>query len=330
MSTRPARFLLLLVVAAFATTGCIRFNTTIVVNDDGSATIDLISAFDEEAISSVAASFGEEDAAPEDLCAEAQSDSEGVENVPDGATVEPYEQDGFCGQRIQYDVGVDQDLNAALAELGDQDASLRITQTENGWRFDADVAVEEAVGTEEESFLPPEVFEGFLAGADVQFRVKLPGEPVDHNATRIEDDGTAVWVVDIANPTSEAFFLETDLSGGGGLPGGGLLIGALVVGVLAVGAVALFLLLRSRSGGGDDDGDYASLDQFGQYGDPDPYGQPGQPDPYGRPDPYGQPGQQGPYDQPDPYGQPGQPDPYGRPDPYGQQGQQGGPDPYGR
>ena len=88
-------------VLALVATGCIRFEGNITVADDGTGTVDVISALDPGALGSAFEDFGlpeEETGSPEDLCAEFGSETDPA-SLPEGAQVNPYTEDGFCPAR---------------------------------------------------------------------------------------------------------------------------------------------------------------------------------------------------------------------------------------
>ncbi len=242
------RLCVLVALIGLVSTACFRIDIKVSVNDDGSGRVEGLLALDVEAAAELAAAFGsefEEEGAEaeipsrDELCEDFLSDTD----VPEGAEVEPYEDGDFCGVRYSADFTADE-LDAALSDVSGEDGDFVIRRDGDGWRFDATLADD---ASEEADFFPAEL----LGDPEFTVRVKLPGRQVEHNADRIEGDGTLVWDVDFLNP-GEPLFARTEpgtpITGSGGDGGGSntVLIIVIVV-VIAAAAVGGFLWWRNRS-----------------------------------------------------------------------------------
>lgn len=172
---------LLLAALALALTGCLRVQLTFTVHDDGSGTVSTLMAVDETLL----ALTGE---SADDILGE-------VGDLPEGAVVEAYEEDGFVGQFVTVSIP---DMARAAEFLGGVDAAagstdeLSLVREGEGWRFTMAIpSGEELAGDSGDIDLA-----GAL-GEDAFFRVRvaLPGEVVEHNADWVED-GMLVWEID--------------------------------------------------------------------------------------------------------------------------------------
>lgn len=218
--------------------GCFKIDLKIVVEDDGSGSIEGLAAVDAGAFADLGALFGEEAGgdAPsrEELCQEFIDDSD----VPEGATTEPYEDGDFCGVRFSREYTAEE-MQQELANSFEEDGGEFVIERDGeGWRFQADLGDQAAEGAD---FFPTELFDD----AEFTIRVRLPGRQVEHNADRIESDGTMVWNVDLFNPGG-ALMARTEpgtpITGGGGDDGGSntVLIIVLVAAAIALAAGAIW------------------------------------------------------------------------------------------
>ena len=233
----------LLVAMALLATSCFRSDTRIHVNDDGSGEIASSIALDIDAALDLANAVSFEDA-PELTADEACNDFQAEQQVPEGTTAEPFEEDGFCGLRYTVEFGPGE-LEQTLT---DQDAQgdFTLRREGDGWFFEA--VFENVTGADEtgDSFFPDDLLEG----AEITVGVFLPGRGVDDNATYIDTDGTFVWELDPAAATERIFARtepgETILGGGKG-DGDGFSVAAIIVGVLLIALVAaIFWLIVKR------------------------------------------------------------------------------------
>lgn len=267
---------LFILVAALVvvSAGCLRTEIDIDVSDDGSVQYGGVFAADPDAIGQLEELFGElgEDGEGlpdrDQICDEFVTD-QGFDDLPSGegveASVEPYDEDGFCG--VRFNVTADADAaNEALAGFGTGgDITLR-EEPGGGWYFELPLGDLGDAGDVTE--FPG--FGDFFDGASFVVRVKLPGTQIDHNADEIASDGTMIWNVDLLNPPGTSLFLQTEPgepitgdadpegTGVGGSDGGSNTALILVLVVLAIAAIAAALWWFSRK---KSSGDATTADQ---------------------------------------------------------------------
>jgi hypothetical protein len=234
--------LLGLVVLSVLAAGCFRVEMAIRLHDDGSGVMTLLAAVDEALVEAASSSGAPASTPLADITAE---------ELPPGATIEEYRQDGFVGSRITVPFEAEDDVAAALEALFEQSAAggpgetgspgiedLVFRRDGDGWRFEARMDAPSPGGTG----APDEAMARFfLRDASFKIRILLPGKVVEHNADEVGADGELVWDIDllaeeprVLAARSEAVRATRDF-----LPyafGGGVLLV-----VLAGGAAALAL-----------------------------------------------------------------------------------------
>lgn len=190
---------LITAVATLALTSCYRFDTNVNINNDGSGTLSYVLAFNYDAF----AQFDDSESleSREEFCQEAQADQS---SVPEGATVEPYDQDGYCGVKVTVEIPANDNFGDALLDAteGDQDGLQDFSiekQADNQWTF-----TQSFEGTELESLSedpPANDTELALLQSTLQisYSITLPGSPGTHNADSATEEGgktTFTWNVD--------------------------------------------------------------------------------------------------------------------------------------
>jgi hypothetical protein len=233
------RFAAMLALVTLVATACFRVDLKVSVEDDGSGRVEGLIALDVEAAAEIAAVFDSEDAPIPDraeLCEEFLTDTD----VPDDAQVEPYEDGDLCGITYSVDFTPDQ-MDEVLAGASDDSGDFSIERDGDGWRFDATLSDEAGADAE---FFPAEL----LGNPEFTVRIKLPGRQVEHNADRIESDGTMVWELDLFNP-GDPLMARTEpgppITGSG--DGGSNTVLIVVLVIVALAAVGGFLWWRNRS-----------------------------------------------------------------------------------
>lgn len=242
----PLARLLLVALLGLLMAGCtMRGWVSIDVADDGSGTFEVIMAFDEE----LRALIESESPEPIDWTDPSTHSGEGpfsdmVSELPDGATVEPYSEEGFEGIRVRFQFSSLEELEGILdeSEGGSEDAfPFQITSDGSG-RFQltthGDVFGEAGLGDDELGIVPPSMLESLF---DLQVRVRLPGEIVSTNAPETDESGLMIWKLDPTAgdpPRPEAVSQVT-----GGLSPVPWLVGAAVV----IGIGTAIAVARKRS-----------------------------------------------------------------------------------
>jgi hypothetical protein len=253
-----------LLVLALLATGCFRIEIGIRVNADGSGTVSVLTAVDEsfaDAFDGLGGGDGG-DGGGFDL-QEAFSEVEQAD-LPEGASIEPYEEGDFSGLRVTVPFGSGDDVAASIertfgAVSGDAGGgltgddglfrSLVLERTDDGWRFEAelDLGSEELTGDSDDSPFGNAFAELLLGDASFEIRLALPGQVESHNADDLDGD-ELIWKVDFLS--GEVLTLSAVSTAGSGSSGGGNTV-AIVIAVIAlvgvIGAAVWFAYTR-RSG----------------------------------------------------------------------------------
>lgn len=250
-----AKTTLFVVLLAYVLSGCIKLDVDMEVNDDGSGTLRLISALDVERIEGLADSFGEGAETTEGPSIREQVEDIDPAELPEGATVEYYDDGTFQGVELTVEFGPGTDLGSLLdeglattpdagdgAELGGMFESFLLEPDgDGGWSFRATLPPSDDLGGEG---MPPEMIEALVGDPEIRFALRLPGRQVDHNADRIEDDGTLVWELGLTGDGEQALSARTE-PGDPITAGGDGLSTPVVVGLVALVGLALAGLVWS-------------------------------------------------------------------------------------
>jgi hypothetical protein len=245
---RRLAWLALLPAVALLLAGCFRTELSIEVNEDGSGVIGFVVALD-RSMTDFFASF--EDDEDFDFTADLMNEFED-EDLPPGSTVEPYETDDAVGVRVRMPFGPGDDVAQSIEQVfdsatggegfaDDDDGIEHFVLQRDGdrWIFEADMTMgDDALG---EEFADP-FARAMFGDAAFVWRVKLPGEVIEHNADQLQDDGTLVWNLDLFSTDTRQMRAITDVSSGGDgalsfLDVGGLSgewVAAIIVGVVAL------------------------------------------------------------------------------------------------
>lgn len=212
---------LLTALCAFVLMGCIRVELSFTVEEDGSGVVDMVVAVDESLLAAA-------DESPDDMLGD-------VDDLPPGAVVDAYREDGFVGQRIRMPVA---DMEQAAESLGGADdltdaADFEFVREGDSWRFTMDVPPlgEELAG--DNGDFAAGMAAAIVNTAEFRVRVSLPGEITDHNADRIEN-GALVWELDFLDEEPRTLSARSELAG----------VGPVVV-VVAGGAAAALAVLAA-------------------------------------------------------------------------------------
>ena len=212
---------LLMALCAFVLTGCIRLEVTFTVEEDGSGAMEMVVALDE-------ALLALSEQSPDDLTGN-------VDDLPPGATVDEYREDGFVGQVVSVPIP---DMTRAAESLGSVDDMTDVTdfgfvREGDGWRFTMDVPPlgEELTGENGDA---AGLAAALLDEASFRVRVSLPGEITEHNADRVED-GVLVWDLDWTSMEPRTLSAHSQMTG----------VGPAIVAV-AIGAAVAGAVLAAR------------------------------------------------------------------------------------
>ncbi|HLU53228.1 MAG TPA: hypothetical protein VK011_06540 [Acidimicrobiia bacterium] len=203
-SSRPVplrvRRLLVLAVSSLLLASCtMRAVVDVDVNADGSGTLEMSIAYDEE----LRQLIEQESAEPVDWSDPASymdgdSPATFLEDFPEGADIAPYSDGDFLGFTVSTRFDSLEELNSLLEESQSDDGEafpFRVT-TDGSGRFELvsdGPFFEGAALTEEEAeMMPPQMLADLF---DIQLRVSLPGAIESTNADETVD-GVMVWRVD--------------------------------------------------------------------------------------------------------------------------------------
>jgi hypothetical protein len=245
IGTMSRRLLVLAVATASLGTGCIRATTDLVVNDDGSGTVDIVAAIDAGQIA------GQDEAGllgplagadEEQLCQQFETQVT-PDSLPEGTEVDHYEQDGFCGSRIRFGFESTEELTGSLEAVDGNNLAgeLVLEPDGDGWRFQSPLI---SPIDPDDLGIAPAMLGPFLNSVDVRYQATLPGEASnDHNATSVSG-GTFEWVIDVRDPPEQLRARTTAM----GPAAGGLAV-PIAVGAAAVAAVGAGALMMTRRRG---------------------------------------------------------------------------------
>ena len=247
------RWIAYAVLASVALSGCLEFESTFEISDDGTVDVGIVTAIDTEQLEQLSALFGE--------------DTSGLDGLSGDELLSEFSEDDPCGELTndlagfevstrEIDeggrVGVGCTVNAVpIAELTDlgEDSALSITQDDEGTTFELSLSgVSEITGggTDDLGALGLS-FEELI---DFRFVVSAPGTLGENNATST-DGATATWVVapDAAFIANDAASMSAVWTGSGSGSDSSAALIIIVLAVLAVAAIA-FLIIKRASGGG--------------------------------------------------------------------------------
>jgi len=229
-------------------TSCLKYDGTITIRDDGSGTVDLLTAIDPSAFEALG-EFGDlasELGTADEICQDFSTELGDTSALPVGATVAPFNEDGFCGTRVSYPLAASLDHSDALSDALDD--STRIYKQGDNWIFESNFSTEEITGEADD--FGQEFAADLFEDASFVITVDLPGRAIEggSNATKVGADGKFTWEIDLLNPPTE-LFAQTEPGSGGGSGGGisPLLIALIVAALAGAGALAWFMKQRSVS-----------------------------------------------------------------------------------
>jgi hypothetical protein len=217
---------------ALSLTACMKMDMNLEINADDTVDGSVVMAFSRDFMD-MAGMMGE-DADMDDLLEGFMDFDPESEDVPDYASVEPYDDGDFVGQQMNFD-------GAPLEEFseGADMSGMSIVREGDQFVFQGDMDMTDETG--EMGDIPP----GMLENMDFDLRVSItfPGEVLEHNGSL---SGTTVtWEPQIGEP-NDMFARAMDSGGaGGGMP----VWLWIVIGVVIVAGLAGLLFFMSRSKG---------------------------------------------------------------------------------
>ena len=239
-------------LVAVVLSGCLRFESTFDIADDGTVDIDILIAFDIEKLQDLAELFGEsvvdlDSLTGEELLAELGGDSDPCADLTGaigdfGATTEQFDEDGLVGVRcIVQGIPID-----AITDLG-PDSTLEITQVADETTFDLTMGgLDDLVGPQDDTIsLPGFSFEEIF---EIRFTASAPGSLIEHNATSTSG-GSASWLItpDAAFVTGDEAVMSARWGPGGSSAGNSWILPlGIVLAVIGLLGGAAWVLTRNR------------------------------------------------------------------------------------
>lgn len=216
----------LMASALFLLSGCFTMKMDLTVNDDQTVDGTMIMAVDDEMF----AMMGDD----------AESEMFGEEDLPDGAKVEDYEQDGRKGKKVTFSNVKVSELSESMAD-GESDFKLEhdgdeyvFTATMNPGDMSG-AGSDDSSGDAEFDKQMQQMMERMFEDADVSIALTFPGPVKDTNGKK---DGNSVsWDVDLTKP-AELRAVAADSSS---FPVLAVVMAGIAVVLLAAGGWFLFL-----------------------------------------------------------------------------------------
>ncbi|WP_110183457.1 LppM family (lipo)protein [Nocardioides solisilvae] len=234
---------LLTVVALVSLTGCIKLDADIEVHEDETVSGTMTVGMSKQAMSmmqGMAESFGEslgEDGEGGNASLEG-FDEEFFEadEIPEGAEVEPYEDDKFVGQTMTFsDITLDE-LTTSTADDEGEEMPWNLVKEGDTFVFEGtmDLADEEEASQAEEMG-----FEDMFAESEMEVSVTFPGRVTDSNGE--VDGNTVTWRPEFGQDTQ----MRAEADASASFPVWPVVGG--VAAVLLLGGLALVALRQRRS-----------------------------------------------------------------------------------
>ncbi|MBJ86677.1 MAG: hypothetical protein CL461_00325 [Acidimicrobiaceae bacterium] len=247
LSFRTLKILFTLSLIAGLCTSCFKADFSMVVNTDGTGSIEGSMAISKK----LGEVFGEESGDTEAFDCETAFEGEGTginlfEDIPGNATAEEFEDDEWCGFRFSADFT---GFGQSLIDAGDDSFPLSVDG--NILTFKWEEMLDDGAGLDSDSALgdddmDPRLLLTLLGIPEPEYVIslELPGEVIEHNADK-QEGSRLIWEIDLfetldgsaAIPFAKADISTTPESSGSG----GLRILWIVIGIVAVVLVLVSL-----------------------------------------------------------------------------------------
>ncbi|MFW6091774.1 MAG: LppM family (lipo)protein [Actinomycetota bacterium] len=162
-------------------------------------------------------------------------------DLPEDASVEPYEDDTYVGQQFSFD-------DAALSDF--QDEQMSITYDPDAGEYEVSGSMDMSEMTGDTGDMPAGMADSMMESFDIVISITFPGEVIEHNG---ELSGNTVTWRPAAGETNELRALASE-SGSGGLPVW-LIAGLAGLVVVVGGGLVAFFVLRNRPDAGSAEGE---------------------------------------------------------------------------
>ena len=243
-SFRTLKVLFTFTLIAALCTSCIKADFSIVVNADGTGSIEGSMAISKK----LGEAFGEETGGTGTFDCETAFEGEDTglnffEDIPANASAEEFEDDEWCGFRFSADFT---GFGQSLVEVGDDSFPLSIDGDILTFEWEEGLQDEFEEDGFQEDDMDPRMLLTLLGIPEPEYviSVDLPGEIIDHNAD--EQNGSLLtWEIDIFESiegSADFPFAKTDISKASeNSTGGGMRILWIIVGIVAVIFVLFFV-----------------------------------------------------------------------------------------
>lgn len=222
---RPVRLVTLGAAALLTLTGCLQADLGVTLNDDESGEFRVRTVINRDQFTEIEEMFGgmagelggDTSVATVDPCAEMLEEDMSTDELPPGAQVEPIDDGDWCGALATIpfaNLAEFESIAAEFADSADEDSAglgvPSITKTDGGYRFevtgvamnDASMGLGEEGGDDMGEFA--DMIEQFVQDMRISYDVRLPGNPVDHNADAV-DGNRFQWTLEWGDERTELF-----------------------------------------------------------------------------------------------------------------------------
>lgn len=161
------------VVMLFALSGCFKLDMDLTVNSDDTLDGTVVFAIDKDLSEMAGGQDSEID----------------QQDLPDGATVEAYDQDGFVGQKVTLDNVSMDELNTSFSGEGDTGGpgQWQLTHEGDEYHFTGDMDLTDLASSGSDEL----DMSAFMQGAELRVALTFPGEVTESNGE--VDGNTVVW-----------------------------------------------------------------------------------------------------------------------------------------
>lgn len=220
---RRTNLSLVTVLGLVVLSGCFKLDADFTVNADETVDGTMIVALDEE-FSDMMSSMGEGSTGEDEFFSD-------PEDLPEGAEVEDYAEDGFVGQKVTFEGVTLEEMMSSADEDGEVTDEWSLTHEGDEFVFEGSFDLSSA---EDEAM----DMSALMDGAEISISMEFPGDVTDSNG---EVDGNRVTWEPKVGEKNEMRAVASDEAG---FPFA--VLGAVIAGLALVAAVVVFLLLRRR------------------------------------------------------------------------------------
>lgn len=213
---------LLTVLGLLLLSGCFKVDADFTVNSDETVDGTMIVAVEQEFLDMMG-ELGGEDQGADDLV--------NPEDLPEGAEVEEYDEDGYVGQKVTFEGITLEEMTSSMAEGQADTDEWSLTHEGDEYVFEA--TFDMTAGEDEMDM------SGMMEGAEMSISMTFPGDVTESNG---EIDGNTVTWEPKVGEANEMRAVAADQAG---FPVA--LVGSLVIGVALLAGLGAFLVHHRRA-----------------------------------------------------------------------------------